>query len=163
DRDDAVIAVLPADHAIDDGPRFRADLRLALDVAERTDALVTLGLRPTRPETGYGYIRPGGAVRGTSGRVAWVEAFIEKPAPRRGRPVRRRAAGAARRARRGARAPAAPPGSGCAARRRPVGPRPRFSPRAAGSAPAVSPRGARRASSARCATSCGLWSPRSSE
>ena len=83
DRDDAVIAVLPADHAIDDGPRFRADLRLALDVAERTDALVTLGLRPTRPETGYGYIRPGGAVRGTSGRVAWVEAFIEKPAPRR--------------------------------------------------------------------------------
>ncbi len=75
----AVMAVLPADHAIGDLAAFRADLRLALDVAERSGALVTMGLGPTRPETGYGYIRPGAAVAGTRGRAAWVDAFIEKP------------------------------------------------------------------------------------
>jgi mannose-1-phosphate guanylyltransferase len=76
---EAVMAVLPADHAIGDIRAFRADLSLALDVAERTGTLVTLGVRPRYPETGYGYIRPGAAMRGTGGRVAWVEAFIEKP------------------------------------------------------------------------------------
>jgi len=79
EADDASIAVLPADHAIEDGARFRADLGVALDVAERTGALVTLGLPATRPETGYGYIRPGTPVPATSGRAAWVKAFIEKP------------------------------------------------------------------------------------
>ena len=79
ERDDASIAVLPADHAIDDNARFRSDLGIAFDVAERTGALVTLGLRARRPETGYGYIRPGRRVPGTSGRAAWVQAFIEKP------------------------------------------------------------------------------------
>jgi mannose-1-phosphate guanylyltransferase len=73
----AVMAVLPADHAVGDVRAFRADLRLALDVAARTDALVTLGIRPTHPETGYGYIRP--AADGARGRVARVAAFIEKP------------------------------------------------------------------------------------
>ena len=75
--DDALITVLPADHAIDDAARFRSDLGFALDVAERTGALVTLGLRPSRPETGYGYVRAGRAVPGTSGRAAWVEAFVD--------------------------------------------------------------------------------------
>ena len=84
-HDDASIAVLPADHAIDDAPRFRSDLGVALDVAERTGALVTLGIRASRPETGYGYIRPGRPVPGTSGRVAWVEAFVEKPDRERAR------------------------------------------------------------------------------
>jgi len=79
ERDDASIAVLPADHAIDGAARFRSDLGFALHLAERSGALVTLGLRPTRPETGYGYIRAGRAVPGTSGRAAWVEAFVEKP------------------------------------------------------------------------------------
>jgi mannose-1-phosphate guanylyltransferase len=75
----AVMVVLPADHAIGDVAAFRADLRRALAVAERTGALVTIGVRPTRPETGYGYIRPGAALRGSRGRAAWVEAFVEKP------------------------------------------------------------------------------------
>src|SRR5439155_7876116 len=79
EHDDASIAVLPADHAIDDAARFRSDLGFALEVAERTGALVTLGLRPTRPEPGYGYIRVGRPLAGTSGRAAWVEAFVEKP------------------------------------------------------------------------------------
>ena len=77
------MVVLPADHAIAAHGVFRADLRLALRVAEETGALVTLGLPPTRPETGYGYIRPAAAVPGTRGRVARVAAFIEKPNRRR--------------------------------------------------------------------------------
>ena len=75
----AVMAVLPADHAIRDLSTFRADLRLAFDTAERSDALVTFGIEPTRVETGYGYIRPGAPLRGARGRVARVERFIEKP------------------------------------------------------------------------------------
>jgi mannose-1-phosphate guanylyltransferase len=76
---DAAMAVLPADHVIGEPAAFRRDLALALAVAERTDALVTIGIAPTHPETGYGYIRAAGAVPGTRGRVAWVERFIEKP------------------------------------------------------------------------------------
>ena len=76
---DAVMAVLPADHAIANVAAFRRDLRLALDVAERTSALVTIGVVPTHPETGYGYIRVGRPIRGTRGRAAHVAGFVEKP------------------------------------------------------------------------------------
>lgn len=79
----ASMVVLPADHAIAAHGVFRADLRLALRVAEETGALVTLGLPPTHPETGYGYIRPAAALPGERGRVARVAAFIEKPNRRR--------------------------------------------------------------------------------
>ncbi len=82
---DAVMAVLPADHAIPDARTFRADLSLALDVAETSADLVTLGIPPTRPETGYGYIRPGRPRAGSGGRVAPVARFIEKPDARRAR------------------------------------------------------------------------------
>jgi mannose-1-phosphate guanylyltransferase len=77
---DAVMAVLPADHVIAPVGTFRRDLSLALDVAERTSALVTIGISPTHPETGYGYIRAGAPLSGTRGRAAHVNAFIEKPA-----------------------------------------------------------------------------------
>ncbi len=76
---DAVLTVLPADHAIDDLATFRADLRVALGVAERTGALVTIGVTPTHAETGYGYIRLGAPLPGTRGRAAWAAEFIEKP------------------------------------------------------------------------------------
>jgi mannose-1-phosphate guanylyltransferase len=76
---DAVMAVLPADHAIDGLGTFRRDLSLALDVAERTSALVTIGIVPTHPETGYGYIRVGAALPGTRGRAARAAGFVEKP------------------------------------------------------------------------------------
>jgi mannose-1-phosphate guanylyltransferase len=75
----AVMAVLPADHAISNLPAFRRDLGLALTVAERSGALVTLGVAPTHAETGYGYIRTGRPLPGTRGRAAEVAAFIEKP------------------------------------------------------------------------------------
>jgi mannose-1-phosphate guanylyltransferase len=76
---DAVMAVLPADHAIPTLAAFRQDLALALGIAERTGALVTIGIPPTHPETGYGYIRTGAPLPGTRGRAAHASAFIEKP------------------------------------------------------------------------------------
>lgn len=81
----ACMIVVPSDHVIGNAPRFRRTMRRALQVAERSGALVTLGLRPTRPETGYGYIRPGARLAGASGGTTWVDAFIEKPALARAR------------------------------------------------------------------------------
>ncbi len=76
---EAVLAVLPADHVIDDLPAFRRDLRLALEIAERSAALVTIGVVPTHAETGYGYVRLGAPLPGAHGRGAWATEFIEKP------------------------------------------------------------------------------------
>jgi mannose-1-phosphate guanylyltransferase len=75
---EAVLAVLPADHVIGDLPAFRRGLRLALEVAERTGALVTIGVPPTHAETGYGYIRLGAPVRGAD-EWGWAAEFVEKP------------------------------------------------------------------------------------
>src|SRR2546428_7473366 len=76
---EAVLAVRPADHVIDDLPAFRRDLRLALEVAEQSAALVTIGVAPTHAETGYGYIRLGASLPGANRRGAWASEFIEKP------------------------------------------------------------------------------------
>jgi mannose-1-phosphate guanylyltransferase len=76
---EALMAVLPADHHIPDAHDFARHLRRAARAAEEGDALVTLGLEPTRPETGYGYIRLGDPVgRGQPG-VHRVRRFVEKP------------------------------------------------------------------------------------
>ncbi len=74
---DAIMVVLPADHVIGDDDSFRAAIELAVGAAETKRALVTLGIRPTRPETGYGYIRAGSSC-GLDG-VFEVESFEEKP------------------------------------------------------------------------------------
>ena len=72
---DAVLLVLPSDHHIAHPDRFRQALQTAAGVAQHGD-LVTLGIRPTRAETGYGYLRRGAErERG----VFAVEAFVEKP------------------------------------------------------------------------------------
>jgi mannose-1-phosphate guanylyltransferase len=52
----ALMAVLPADHFIGNPARYRRVVRTALKVAAQPGALVVLGIPPTRPETGYGYI-----------------------------------------------------------------------------------------------------------
>jgi mannose-1-phosphate guanylyltransferase len=75
--DSARVAVLPADHAIADEDGFRSCLQLALDQAEQS--IVTIGLSPTAPETGYGYIRMGAAVGKRGQGVHEVAAFVEKP------------------------------------------------------------------------------------
>jgi mannose-1-phosphate guanylyltransferase len=76
--DDDVMVVLPADHLVLDEGTFRAILARAAGVAGAADCpLVTLGITPTGPETGYGYIVPGGA-RAEEGAHA-VRRFVEKP------------------------------------------------------------------------------------
>jgi len=78
---DAIMVVLPSDHLLEDGERWERTLRVAVGLAE-AGRLVTLGLAPTRPETGYGYIRMGAPIEGSAeGDTAGhdVRAFIEKP------------------------------------------------------------------------------------
>lgn len=70
-----LVLVSPSDQHVADVPAFEAAMREAMRVAQ-TGAIVTLGIRPTRPETGYGYIRTGPALSGTAKQVA---AFVEKP------------------------------------------------------------------------------------
>jgi mannose-1-phosphate guanylyltransferase/mannose-6-phosphate isomerase len=74
---EAVAVALPADHWVDDAGAFAAACRRAAAVAARTGGPVLLGVRPTRPETAYGYILPARA----AGRAGWapVAAFREKP------------------------------------------------------------------------------------
>ena len=72
---DAVAMVLPSDHRILDEQRFREVLSLALDCA-RAGAITTVGIEATRPETGYGYIELGEAVRPGVRRAL---RFVEKP------------------------------------------------------------------------------------
>lgn len=54
---DALMVVLPADHIVQNTEEFLRILQLALRVAQEKDALVTIGIKPTHPETGYGYIQ----------------------------------------------------------------------------------------------------------
>ncbi|HYW34738.1 MAG TPA: mannose-1-phosphate guanylyltransferase [Balneolaceae bacterium] len=53
---DATMAVLPADHLISDNTTFLSILQAAAEKARQSEGLVTIGIKPTRPETGYGYI-----------------------------------------------------------------------------------------------------------
>ena len=55
---DPVMVVLPADHIIKDEVQFRAHLDIAIKAAE-SGKLVTFGIQPTRPDTGFGYIKTG--------------------------------------------------------------------------------------------------------
>ena len=73
---DGVMVVLSADAWIGDGDRFLEDLDTAVQHACTQHDLVTFGLRPSAPETGYGYIETTGA-----GAVLPVRAFREKPDP----------------------------------------------------------------------------------
>jgi mannose-1-phosphate guanylyltransferase len=75
---DAVMISLHADHVIEPAAGFRALLEQVGDAAVRHGRLFTIGARPTRPETGYGYIRAGRALAGEDG-LYEVEKFIEKP------------------------------------------------------------------------------------
>jgi mannose-1-phosphate guanylyltransferase/mannose-1-phosphate guanylyltransferase/mannose-6-phosphate isomerase len=80
---DAIIMVVPSDHLIRDLPGFLAKVADALPAAVAGN-LVTFALRPTRAETGFGYIRLGEAIAGTNG-VYRVASFVEKPDAERAR------------------------------------------------------------------------------
>jgi len=75
--DDPVLVVMPADHLVGNNEAFRA---AAAHGAASADAgkVVTFGVRPTRPDTGYGYIRLGKALGGQGGDCE-IAAFVEKP------------------------------------------------------------------------------------
>jgi len=73
---EAVMAVLPADHFIGDKEVFCSSLQKAVELAAGREALVTIGITPTRPETGYGYIRK--AKEEKEG-IFWAAGFVEKP------------------------------------------------------------------------------------
>ena len=75
----SVMAVLPADHFVRAGDTFRCALQAAAQLAE-AGCLVTLGIRPAHPETGYGYIERGDLLQHVEGCDAYrVKRFIEKP------------------------------------------------------------------------------------
>ena len=71
-----VLGLFPSDHVIGDEKRFRETLLRAIKIASGGANIVVLGIRPTRAETGYGYIEAGGAYRGEALRV---RRFTEKP------------------------------------------------------------------------------------
>ena len=78
---DGIMLVLPADHVIKEDARFQAAVSLATRLAA-DGHLVTFGVKPTRPETGYGYIQPNRKIRLGSARTLVghpVARFVEKP------------------------------------------------------------------------------------
>jgi mannose-1-phosphate guanylyltransferase len=78
---DAVMVVLPADHLIAETARFRHILSIAAEMARQGDDLVTIGIKPTGPETGYGYLEQGPlktTIRGEN--IYKVTSVREKPA-----------------------------------------------------------------------------------
>jgi mannose-1-phosphate guanylyltransferase / mannose-6-phosphate isomerase len=79
DAQDAVLVVMPSDHALLQPEGLESALARAAELA-RSGAVVTLGVRPSRPDTGFGYIRCGEALADPSGNPAWtINQFAEKP------------------------------------------------------------------------------------
>src|SRR6266436_6957992 len=81
----AVMAVLPADHVIPEGRKFQQILSDSFDLASRGQVMVTVGIVPTEPATGYGYIQVGEPLPAPQGGKPYrttffkAERFVEKP------------------------------------------------------------------------------------
>lgn len=78
---DATMVVLPADHVIQNVRKFHEVLRTAIETAQEPGALVTIGITPTHPETGYGYIQfeASNDFTGDDPKAFPVKTFAEKP------------------------------------------------------------------------------------
>src|SRR5213076_1087248 len=80
-----VMAVLPADHVIPEEKKFQQVLADGFDLASRGQAIITIGIKPTEPATGYGYIRVGESLPPPQGAKGYktvfhrAEQFVEKP------------------------------------------------------------------------------------
>jgi mannose-1-phosphate guanylyltransferase/mannose-6-phosphate isomerase len=74
---DALMLVQPSDHVVADVEAFHRAVMQGI-AAAHAGRLVTFGVRPTRPDTGYGYIQAGAAIAGADG-VQLVDRFVEKP------------------------------------------------------------------------------------
>ena len=77
-RDDptAVLGLFPSDHVVDDEKKFRGDLKRAAEIAATGENIVVIGIRPTRAETGYGYVEAGEKAKNGA---LQVRRFREKP------------------------------------------------------------------------------------
>jgi len=75
----AMIIVAPSDHLVMKEDAFQETVRLALQQASTADSLVTLGIMPNRPDTGYGYIQFSEGSSSVHARVKKVKTFTEKP------------------------------------------------------------------------------------
>ncbi len=73
---EAVLGVFPADHVVEDEAEFRKTIRRGVELAKEPGVMVVLGVHPTRPEVGYGYIELG---QQTAPGVTRVRRFTEKP------------------------------------------------------------------------------------
>lgn len=77
---EAVMVIIPSDHLIKDCEEFKKTLELSIQLANKADNIITIGIKPTYPETGYGYIKIG-----KENDNAWkkdvfrVDRFVEKP------------------------------------------------------------------------------------
>ena len=74
--EDGIMVIVPSDHFIKDEEEFARVLNLACNAAESSDKLVTIGIKPTFPSTGYGYIKYNSSEVGS---VKTVDEFVEKP------------------------------------------------------------------------------------
>ncbi|MBR5466330.1 MAG: mannose-1-phosphate guanylyltransferase [Bacteroidaceae bacterium] len=76
----ATIVVSPSDHLVLDVSEFQRVIRSSVDFASESDAIVTLGMKPTRPDTGYGYIQTDMSCSSERNKEIFrVDAFREKP------------------------------------------------------------------------------------
>nr|WP_269206021.1 mannose-1-phosphate guanylyltransferase [Clostridium botulinum] len=75
---DATMVVLPSDHFINQEKLFVDTIKQAVEIAERRRGLITIGIKPTRPETGYGYIQMGARINGNIPTFK-ITRFTEKP------------------------------------------------------------------------------------
>lgn len=76
---DGKILVMPSDHAVIDEERFATSMLQAFDYVENDRILLTVGVKPTRPEPGYGYVQMGNPVPPESDKFFEVKSFTEKP------------------------------------------------------------------------------------
>ncbi|HEY0945092.1 MAG TPA: mannose-1-phosphate guanylyltransferase, partial [Opitutaceae bacterium] len=77
---EGVFAILPADHVIHDTKSYQADLKAAFAAAAAEPVMVTIGITPTEPATGFGYIQRADTWRQFGDRTVYrVKRFVEKP------------------------------------------------------------------------------------
>jgi mannose-1-phosphate guanylyltransferase len=80
DNPEGIMVVSPSDHLITDGELFKNTVLAAAKIADRKDGIVTIGITPTYPATGYGYVKTAEEINvGENIRQFKVERFVEKP------------------------------------------------------------------------------------
>ena len=75
----AIVIVAPSDHLILEPEKFLSTISTAINFADNNNALLTIGIKPSRPETGYGYIQISGKTEQSTKGLYKVKTFTEKP------------------------------------------------------------------------------------